>query len=162
MIYLSIGSNLNSKFGDRFENIRRSLKLLENKKLKILKVSRFYETPSWPDIKKPKFINVVVQSDTKFSPKKLIDTFKIIEKMLGRKKDIKNSPRTCDIDIICYYKKIIKGNISIPHEKMHKRNFVLIPLYELNKNWFHPKLKNNIKKLIFSLSIKDIRSIKQI
>jgi 2-amino-4-hydroxy-6-hydroxymethyldihydropteridine diphosphokinase len=45
---------------------------------------------------------------------------------------------------------------------MHKRNFVLIPLYELNKNWIHPKLKISIQNLIFSLPIKDIRSIKQI
>ena len=158
MVYIGIGSNL----GNRINNIEKAKYLLELNGINITKSSRFYETPSWPDIRKPKFINVVVQSDTKFSPKKLINTFKIIEKMLGRKKDIKNSPRTCDIDIISYYKKIIKGNISIPHERMHKRNFVLIPLYELNKNWFHPKLKNNIKKLIFSLSIKDIRSIKQI
>ena len=45
---------------------------------------------------------------------------------------------------------------------MHKRNFVLIPLYELNKNWIHPKYKTDIKNLIFSLPIEDIRSIKQI
>ena len=66
MIYLAIGSNLSSKFGDRFENIRRSLKLLENKKLKILKVSRFYETPSYPNKKLPKFINIAVKTSFSF------------------------------------------------------------------------------------------------
>ncbi|MDA9598408.1 2-amino-4-hydroxy-6-hydroxymethyldihydropteridine diphosphokinase [Candidatus Pelagibacter sp.] len=85
-----------------------------------------------------------------------------MEKKLGRKRSKKNSPRTCDIDIISYGNKILKGIITIPHARMHKRNFVLFPLYELNKKWIHPKLKINIKNLIFSLPIKDIRSIKQI
>ena len=111
---------------------------------------------------KPKFINIEVKYNTKESQEKLLKIFKSIEKKLGRKKKSKNSPRTCDIDIISYNQKILTGNITIPHKRMHRRNFVLIPLFELNKNWFHPKTNENIKKLIFSLSIKDIRSIKQI
>ena len=57
---------------------------------------------------------------------------------------------------------VLNDEITIPHKRMHKRNFVLFPLYELDKNWVHPKFKIHIKKLIFSLPIKDIRSIKQI
>ena len=45
---------------------------------------------------------------------------------------------------------------------MHKRSFVLIPLFEIEKNWFHPIKKVNIKTLIFSLTNEDIRSIKKI
>ena len=57
---------------------------------------------------------------------------------------------------------ILKGAITIPHERMQERNFVLIPLHELDKKWFHPKTNENIGKLIFSLPIKDITSIKKI
>jgi len=158
MLYIGIGSNL----GNRINNIEKAKFFLILSGINITKSSSYYETLSWPDVNMPKFINIVVQADTKLSPKKLLDNFKYIEKELGRKKDPKNSPRTCDIDIISYDKKILTGDISIPHTRMHKRNFVLIPLYELDKNWFHPKLKSNIKKLIFSLPIKDIRSIKRI
>ena len=158
MLYIGIGSNL----GNRINNIEKAKFFLILSGINITKSSSYYETLSWPDVNMPKFINIVVQADTKLSPKKLLDNFKYIEKELGRKKDLKNSPRTCDIDIISYDKKILTGDISIPHTRMHKRNFVLIPLYELDKNWFHPKLKSNIKKLIFSLPIKDIRSIKRI
>ena len=158
MIYIGIGSNL----GNRIENITKAKYFLDLNGIKITKSSSYYETLSWPDPRKPKFINIVVQSDTKASPDKLLKIFKSIEKRLGRKKKFKNSPRTCDIDIISYNQRILTGNISIPHKRMHKRNFVLIPLFELNKNWFHPKTNENIKKLIFSLPIKDIRSIKQI
>ena len=158
MIYIGIGSNL----GNRIENITKAKYFLDLNGINITKSSSCYETLSWPDPNKPKFINIVVQSNTKASPEKLLKIFKSIEKKLGRKKKSKNSPRTCDIDIISYNQKILTGNITIPHKRMHRRNFVLIPLFELNKNWFHPKTNENIKKLIFSLSIKDIRSIKQI
>ncbi|MDA9594796.1 2-amino-4-hydroxy-6-hydroxymethyldihydropteridine diphosphokinase [Candidatus Pelagibacter sp.] len=157
MLYLGIGSNL----GSRINNIEKAKSLLVLNGINITKSSSYYETLSWPDPTKPKFINIVVQSDSKLSPKKLLDNFKYIEKKLGRKKDLKNSPRTCDIDIISYDEMILTGAISIPHTRMHERNFVLLPLYEIDKNWFHPKSKSNIKKLIFSLPIKDIRSIKQ-
>ena len=158
MIYIGIGSNL----GNRIENITKAKYFLDLNGINITKSSSYYETFSWPDPNKPKFINIVVQSNTKASPEKLLKIFKSIEKKLGRKKKSKNSPRTCDIDLISYNQKILAGNITIPHKRMHRRNFVLIPLFELNKNWFHPKTNENIKKLIFSLSIKDIRSIKQI
>ena len=158
MVIIGIGSNL----GNRIINIEKAKYLLNLYGINIIKSSSYYETLSWPDPNKPKFINIVVQSNTKASPEKLLKIFKSIEKKLGRKKKSKNSPRTCDIDIISYNQKILTGNITIPHKRMHRRNFVLIPLFELNKNWFHPKTNENIKKLIFSLSIKDIRSIKQI
>tara|TARA_Y100000389_G_C17212940_1_gene389413 strand:- start:106 stop:582 length:477 start_codon:yes stop_codon:yes gene_type:complete len=158
MVYIGIGSNL----GNKIKNIEKAKYLLTLNNINIIKSSSYFETLSWPDKKKPKFFNIVLQSDTKFSPEKLLHIFKLIEKKLGRKKKSKNSPRECDIDIISHGNKILKGAISIPHQRMHQRNFVLIPLYELNKDWFHPKLKTNIKNLIFSLPIRDIRSIKQI
>ena len=158
MFYLGIGSNL----GNRKRNIEKTKYLLNSNGIKIYKSSNYYETRSWPDPSKPRFINVVVQSNSKISPQKILEISQTIEKKLGRKKSPKNSPRTCDIDIIAYYSKILTGNIVLPHKEMHKRNFVLIPLYELNKNWSHPKTKVSIKKLIFSLPINDIRSIKQI
>ena len=158
MIYIGIGSNL----GNRIKNIESSKYFLNFYGIGIVRSSSYYETLSWPDPSKPKFINIVVQSNTKFSPKKLIEIFKIIENKLGRIKIIKNSPRTCDIDLISYRKRIISNNISIPHKRMTNRNFVLFPLFEIAPNWTHPKSKKSIKKLIFSLPIKEITSIKQI
>ncbi len=159
MVYIGIGSNL----GNKFENIEKAKYLLVLNKINIIKTSRYYETLSWPDPYQPKFLNIVAQIKTSYTPKKLLEIFKLIEKKLGRKKTFKkNLPRKCDIDIISYENQIHKGDIDIPHAKMHERNFVLIPLFELNKNWVHPKLKINIKNLIFSLSMKDINSIKQI
>ena len=158
MVYIGIGSNL----GNRINNIEKAKYLLEFNGINILKFSSYYETLSWPDPKKPKFINIVIQSNTKKSPQNLLEIFKTIEKNLGRLTGLKNSPRTCDIDIISYKNKIITKKIIIPHKRMSKRNFVLIPLFEIAPNWIHPKTNKSIKKLIFSLPIKDITSIKYI
>ena len=96
------------------------------------------------------------------SVSKLLKVCKNIEKSLGRKKNTKNAPRECDIDILDYKQRRIKGNIILPHPRMHNRNFVLFPLFEIDKNWKHPISKENLKNLINLLSKKDIRSIKKI
>ncbi len=158
IVYIGIGTNL----GNRINNIEKTKYFLSLNGIKITKTSSYYESFSWPDTRKPKFYNVVIQLKTSSQPAELLSIFKSIEIKLGRKKSTKNSPRECDIDIISYGNETMKGLITIPHPRMHQRNFVLFPLFELNKNWVHPKLKINIKNLIFSLPIKDIRSIKQI
>ena len=56
----------------------------------------------------------------------------------------------------------IKTKLKLPHERMHKRNFVLIPLFEIEKNWKHPLKKLDIRTLISLLPMDDITSIKQI
>ena len=58
MIHLNIGSNLNSIHGSRFDNISIAIQLLIETKVQIEKISNFYETPSYPNQKLPKFLNV--------------------------------------------------------------------------------------------------------
>ena len=157
-VFLAIGSNL----GDRFKNIELAKIMLSDNKIKILKSSSFYETLSWPDIKNPKFLNIVLKIETNLKPLNLLSLCKKIEKSLGRKKSKKNSPRICDIDILDYGKRNENNGINLPHPRMHQRNFVLIPLFEISKKWVHPKSKDHIKTLILKLSKKNITSIKQI
>ena len=157
-IFLAIGSNL----GDRITNIERAKSLLIDYKVKLTKISNYYETLSWPDPKNPKFINIVLKVSCKFDPLELLNVCKKIEISMGRKKSIKNSPRVCDIDIIDYNGSVLNGRLNLPHIMMHKRNFVLFPLHDIEKNWIHPITKKNINKLILSLPVNEIRSIKQI
>ncbi len=157
-IYLGIGSNL----GNRKKNIENAkYKLIENK-IEILESSHFYESFSWPNSKNPKFLNVVLKTLTEETPYNLLKICKNIEAFLGRKKSAKNAPRICDIDILDYKGELISTDIELPHPRMHKRNFVLLPLFEINKNWAHPGLKLHIRTLISLISNRDIRSIKQI
>ena len=158
MIYLGIGSNLGNK---RLNIEKAKFKIIENN-INILQSSNYYESLSWPDKKNPKFLNIVLKISTNLKPTKLIKIFQNIENSLGRKKAARNSPRICDIDIIDYKNMQINKEIILPHPRLHQRNFVLLPLYELDKGWKHPVFKDDIKTLILSLPNRDIRSIKQI
>ena len=157
-VYLGIGSNL----GNKKKNIEKAKFELIQNNIKILVTSNYYESLSWPNPNNPKFINIVLKISTNLKPVDLLKLCKKIEINLGRKKSTKNSPRVCDIDIIDYNHKKLMINIILPHPRVHRRNFVLLPLFEINKDWIHPVTKNHIKKLILSLPNRDIRSIKQI
>ena len=108
MIHINIGSNLKSVYGTKFENIRIAIKLLKESNFKVKKVSSFYETPSYPNKKLPKFINIGLMGWFNFGHKKLLKSISLIEKKLGRIKKKKNDPRVCDIDIIDFNGLIIK------------------------------------------------------
>ena len=160
VVYLGVGSNL----GVRKENIEKAKFQLKENNINFISVSSYYETKSWPNPKFPKYLNIILKTMCHHDPLTLLNICKKIEINLGRRSSKKNSPRICDIDIIDYngMKLNIKNKLNLPHERMHKRNFVLIPLFEIEKNWKHPSKKLDIRTLISSLSKDDITSIKQI
>ncbi len=145
MIYLNIGSNLPSEGGGRKVNIIKAINYLKKLKLNLIKISSFYETPSYPDNSNPKFINLCVKLKSNLKASEFLNEIKKIEKKLGRKRLKKNEPRTCDIDIIDFNGEIIKNNeLTAPHPRLHLRNFVIYPLKEIEPNWFHPIFNKNI------------------
>ena len=167
MIILSLGSNLSSKFGDRIENLKVALSMIEENEIIIKSKSSYYESPSFPDTTKPKFINIIILVESKLEPEILMSKLIYIEEKMGRKRDKKNDPRICDIDIIDYKNKVIHANLpyfdlTIPHKELIFRNFVLIPLKEIVPDWIHPKTKETIDALIQKLSNDDINSILKI
>jgi len=159
--YLAIGSNL----GNKISNIEITKFELEKYKIKIIKSSSNYISESWPNPSMPNYINIIIKIKTNLRPLELLKICNLIELKLGRIRLKKNAPRTCDIDIIDYNKKILNeknSKLILPHPRMNERNFVLLPLFEVDKSWKHPKSKINIVNLINSLPVKDLRSIKKI
>ena len=161
IIFLGLGSNI----GDRKKNLEKAKYLLSFNKVEIIKVSSYYETVSWPNKNFPKYLNIVIKGKTKLKPKKIFILVKNIEKEIGRKKTNKNYPRICDIDILDYNKRPISLNVNnnkliIPHPRMHSRNFVLLPLFEVEKNWFHPIKKVKISSLLSNINNNNLRNVK--
>ena len=159
--YLAIGSNL----GNKKKNIEDAKQLLTKNKVSIKDSSSYYETPSWPNRNFPNFINVVIKIKTELSLIDLFKTIKLIEKKIGRKKALRNHPRICDIDIIdyrglCLQSSLKNHKIVTPHPRMQNRNFVIFPLYEVNKSWIHPKTKANINSIINQFNNEDFSDIR--
>ena len=153
MIFLGIGTNLDSKYGNKLSNLNVIIKFLQLEKIDILNTSSIYETPSYPDKQKPKFLNIVIQIKFDLDLNKLFKKILLIEKKMGRKRTSKNEPRICDIDVIDFNQVVIDSeSIILPHPRAHKRNFVLYPLQEINPQWTHPKSNKKINLLIDNLN----------
>jgi 2-amino-4-hydroxy-6-hydroxymethyldihydropteridine diphosphokinase len=167
MIILGLGSNLSSSFGDRFKNLELAISYLEMYKIKILKKSSYYETPSYPNKKNPKFINIVVNIETNLNQENLASVLLFIEEKLERKRFKKNDPRTCDIDILDFNNQTINFkykelSFTVPHKKLTSRSFVLYPLQEIIPGWIHPKTRETINLLIEKLPLSEKNSILKI
>ena len=167
MILLGLGSNLSSSFGDRFKNIDLAVSALNGYGIQVNKQSSYYESLSHPNKENPKFINIVVEAETYLPPVDLASVLITIEESLERKRNEKNDPRTCDIDIIDYNNKVINFkykdlDFTVPHKKLIYRNFVLFPLHEISPNWKHPKTKELVSTLIKNIPKEDKNSILKI
>ena len=155
MIFLNVGSSLDSFNGNRFFNLKKTLELIKLENIKIIKKSSIYETPSYPNKKNPKFLNIGLEIKCNYSPVDLIKKFNKIEKTLQRIRGVKNQPRTCDIDLIDYEGKILNSKrLTIPPTKAHLRNFVLFRIKEIAPTWIHPVFKKEIDFLIKKLGYK--------
>ncbi len=144
--YLLLGSNL----GDRFSNITESIIKIGERAGLVTRSSSVYETEPWGTDDKLPFLNTVICINTTLEPASLLSTLLDIESDLGRIRGVhRNEPRTIDIDILLYADEVInKDNLIIPHERMHLRRFVLIPMVELEPELRHPLFGKTMKTLL--------------
>ena len=127
--YIGIGSNL----GDRLKYIENAIqKLNETKGIEVKKVSSIYETDPLSGPIQGKYLNGVIEIETEIEPRELLTRLLDIEIQLGRKRTVKNGPRTIDLDILLFGdQKIDEPDLKIPHPRMCGREFVMKPLKEI-------------------------------
>ncbi len=134
--YISLGSNM----GERQKYLKQAMALInEQEDIRIVKVSRLYETAPVGKTDQNWFLNAVVQLDTSLSPEVLLQILQKIEHDLDRKRDIRWGPRTIDLDIIAYGQIELTGpSLTIPHPRAHQRAFVLMPLSDIDPSFSFP------------------------
>ncbi len=143
--YLLIGGNI----GDRLGFMAAAKEKMKQKGIEILKLSSIYETAAWGNTNQPSFLNQVIEITTSFSPEDLLTELLSIEQSLGRIRAEKNGARTIDIDILYFESEIIsKPGISIPHDRISIRRFVLVPLTELIPDFIDPKTSKSIVEML--------------
>lgn len=144
-VILSIGSNL----GNRLENIQLAINGIHNNIGTVIKISKLYESKSW-GFDGNSFYNCAILIHTDKNPNQILDKILNIENELGREKPKSKNyeNRIIDIDIICIDNQIFnEENLTIPHPFMQDRKFVLQPMLDLNIDWKHPVLLQNIPEL---------------
>lgn len=93
-----------------------------------------YLTKAWGLTDQNDFINTVISINTTLKATELLDAFQAIEKAMGRVRHEKWGPRIIDIDILLYADSVVnQQRLSIPHPYILERNFVIVPLLELNQ-----------------------------
>ena len=143
-VFLSLGSNLD----DRRTNLRRAAALINKEIGKIAKSSSLYETEPWGNTDQPAFLNQVVMANTTLDPRGLLEAITRIEREMGRQRKEKWGPRTIDVDILFYGKRVIRDKgLEIPHPELPQRGFVLVPMMEIAPDFEHPTLKKPMDEL---------------
>ena len=105
----------------------------------IEKISRLYKSAPFGYADQPPFINAAVQIRTESPPLELLSHLQIIEKKLGKKVIHKNGPRIIDIDLLVYQEFTLElENLTLPHPGILNRDFVLLPMLDLNPTLTQP------------------------
>jgi 2-amino-4-hydroxy-6-hydroxymethyldihydropteridine diphosphokinase len=154
--YLALGSNL----GDREQNLRRALELLETSDIHVLRRSSIYETEPRDVRDQPWFLNMVVEVNTGLFPMQLLARIQKIEREMHRTRTTAKGPRTIDVDILLFGKFVVDSRaLQIPHPRITERRFVLEPLAELAPQLRHPSSLKPIHELLATLKGQIVRRI---
>lgn len=144
-VYFSLGSNL----GDREKNLRTAVSALADAKVRVTRVSAFYETEPVGLREQPWFLNCIVEAQTEIPALELLRALRSIESRLGSKKLVPKGPRLIDLDILLYGDETIDTpELQVPHPRMLQRRFVLVPLAEICPNLKHPSWRGTATELL--------------
>ena len=141
LIYFGIGTNL----GNREENLRRAVELLQERVGECIASSSIYKSVPQGFVSENDFANIVTAHHTSFSPEDILQITQQIEREMGRTEKSLNGiyhDRVIDIDLLQAVE-AVEGELStinrqlptltLPHPRMHERDFVRIPLQEVEK-----------------------------
>jgi len=151
MIVIALGANLSSAIGAPRETLSAALKKLAQSGVEIAATSAFYESEAWPDPTDPPFVNAVAIVRTELSPAALMARLHEIESSFGRQRSVPNAPRTIDLDLIDYDGRVETGPPVLPHPRMERRAFVLVPLAKVAPAWRHPISGKTVEDMIAEL-----------
>jgi 2-amino-4-hydroxy-6-hydroxymethyldihydropteridine diphosphokinase len=127
---LGLGSNV----GERRGHLQAALEALPAAGVEVLASSSTYDTdPVGEVLDQSSFLNACLLVRTALEPLQLLDAVKRLECELGRRETVRHGPRAIDIDILLLGDLTVEHErMSLPHEQLLSRRFVLIPALELD------------------------------
>ena len=133
--YLGLGANL----GNPKETFDRALVLI-SEFAEITSVSRLYRSKPYGFSDQPPFVNATARISTNLPALELLDQLQSVERSLGKKVMRENGPRIIDLDLLLYDElELSKKELTLPHPGILERDFVLLPLIDLNPGLSHPQ-----------------------
>ena len=150
VVYIGIGSNV----GDKVWFCQRAIsEILKVDRHRLLAKSSFFKTRPMGFTDQDWFVNGVIKVESHLGALDLFHSLKSIESRLGRSDTFRWGPRTIDLDILLFDDEEIRTpELQIPHPSMHERQFVLVPLAEIDRTLIHPVLQKTVQELLDHLS----------
>jgi 2-amino-4-hydroxy-6-hydroxymethyldihydropteridine diphosphokinase len=135
--FIGFGGNL----GDARQIITDAIVCLAQRtEVQIINKSCFYQSAP-VDATGGDYINSVIRIETDLDPYGLLYVCQSIEHQFGRERPYTNAPRTLDIDILFYEGfEQNQTDLTLPHPRITERSFVLLPLLEIEPNFFWPEV----------------------
>lgn len=153
VIHIAIGANLPSSHGPPRATCAAALSAMDGNGLRVVRRSRWYRSAPVPPSAQPWYVNGVAEVETDLPPAGLLEFLLDTEAGFGRRRPGPDAPRTLDLDLLAVGD-LVTGpgeELRLPHPRMHRRAFVLLPLAELAPDWVHPVLGLRIDRLIADL-----------
>jgi 2-amino-4-hydroxy-6-hydroxymethyldihydropteridine diphosphokinase len=147
---IALGSNLESRFGDRRANLWEAVERIRELG-EVKAVSSVYDTEPVGYLDQPRFLNAAVLLKTSMEPVELMRSLLEIEQKMGRERlgAVAKGPRVIDLDLLLYGQAVVNTTeLTLPHPEMMQRRFVLEPLAEIAPNMVHPVLGLTVKEML--------------
>ena len=146
--YIAFGANL----ANPRAMFLRVVEALAGEGIVIDDASPLYRSPAWPPGSgAPDYLNAVLSVRTALEPEALMGLLLEVEAQLGRERSVRNAPRVVDLDIVDIPGETrASAHLTLPHPRMHERDFVLLPLRDVAPGWVGPDGRG-VKELIEAL-----------
>jgi 2-amino-4-hydroxy-6-hydroxymethyldihydropteridine diphosphokinase len=162
---VALGSNLESRFGDRRANLMEAVSRV-GELGEVRNVSSFYETEPVGLVAQPRFLNGALVLETALEPLALMRGLLGVELAMGRERGgaVAKGPRVIDLDLLIYSDLngndvvMETGELTLPHPEMQERRFVLEPLAEIAPGMVHPVLGLTVQKMLERLPSTESRT----
>jgi 2-amino-4-hydroxy-6-hydroxymethyldihydropteridine diphosphokinase len=138
-VIVALGCNDKGAWSSCREALEAALARFRTEGIDIIARSSWWSSLAWPDPQDPPFLNGVVIVSTAHDPHELMAALGRIEDAFGRRRSVRNAPRTLDLDLIAYGRLIGDLNgLILPHPRAAERRFVMGPIAEIAPDWVHP------------------------
>jgi 2-amino-4-hydroxy-6-hydroxymethyldihydropteridine diphosphokinase len=129
-VYIGLGANL----GNPEQTLKEAIFELSGlSQFAQLRASSLYASKPMGPAEQPDYVNAVVCAETDLDPLAVLDLLQAIEHQFGRQRSLRWGPRTLDLDLLLYGNETISlPRLTIPHPGLTQRDFVVVPLAELN------------------------------
>jgi 2-amino-4-hydroxy-6-hydroxymethyldihydropteridine diphosphokinase len=147
-VVVALGSNMAGGFASSEALLEAALARFPEAGLPVRARSAWWRSAAWPDPKGPEYRNGVALVEANGPPWAVLEALFSIEQAFDRMRDGKNAPRTLDLDLIAYGRRVIDTpGLTLPHPRAHERRFVMGPLAEIAPGWVHPVLGKTAAEL---------------